>query len=476
MRVTVLERGRLIRHPDARLPAGHRDDPWARHIPAPLFDLLERTEQARESLEAKRAQGTGKPPRSSAVFSFVRRKGRTVATVGPWVGVLEVGDLQLELLPKVDREEKPARLAGDRELTTVRGNLLIMLEVAGDVPVRLRGPAATAMRQANLKDALVRLFLEALVAEMLRGEPRAYVTTEEDLGTIRGRLMLKEQITRSAGKEHRFWCRFDELVGDPRIGGRLKAACAVLARRSLGAESRRLLHQARALLDEAPDLAPHATAGVHFNRQNERFRDVYRFAGHILADNAPDLRAGPEASFSLLYNMDVLFERFIAAFIGRHVLAGDGRPEALMDWVPKPQSTGHREYLLYETASGQAGSRGVLRMKPDLLVARKDEQPFIIDTKWKHIEPGPDARPGNADLYQLYAYHQRFECRRVMLLYPSAGLADGSDFSLEAGEAPAISVRFVDLAPDLSKPEGRRSLVKQLRALIAEGVGSGVQA
>jgi hypothetical protein len=253
MRVSVLERGRLIRHPEARLP-DHRDDPWERHIPAPLFDLLERTEQAREALEAKRAQGTGKPPKSSAVFSFVRRKGQTVATVGPWVGVLEVGDLQLELLPKVDREEKPARLTNGEALTTVRGNLLTMLEVAGDVPVRLRGPAATAMRQATLKDALVRLFLEALIAEMLRGEPRAYVTTEEDLGTIRGRLMLKEQITRSAGKEHRFWCRFDELVGDPRIGGRLKAACAVLARRSLGAESRRLLHQARALLDEAPDL------------------------------------------------------------------------------------------------------------------------------------------------------------------------------------------------------------------------------
>lgn len=475
MRVTVLERGRLIRYPEARLSPDHRDDPWERHIPAPLFDLLERTEQAREALEAKRAQGTGKPPKSSAVFSFVRRRGKTVATVGPWVGVLEVGDLQLELLPKVDREEKPARLTNGEALTTVRGNLLTMLEVAGDVPVRLRGPAATAMRQATLKDALVRLFLEALIAEMLRGEPRAYVTTEEDLGTIRGRLMLKEQITRSAGKEHRFWCRFDELVGDPRIGGRLKAACAVLARRSLGAESRRLLHQARALLDEAPDLTPHATAGVHFNRQNERFHDVYRFAGHILADNAPDLRAGPEASFSLLYNMDALFERFIAKFIDRHVLAGDDRPAALMGWVPQPQSKDHREYLLYESTSKQAGSRGVLRMKPDLLIVREGEHPFIIDTKWKHIEPGPDAKPGNADLYQLYAYHQRFDCRRVMLLYPSAGLADGSDFSLEPGEAPAISVRFVDLAPDLSKPEGKRSLVKQLRNLITEGVGSGVQ-
>lgn len=475
MRVTVLERGRLIRHPDARLPADHHDEPWARYIPAPLFDLLERTEQAREALETRRAQGTGKPPRSSGVFLFVRRKGRTVATVGPWVGVLEVGDLQLELLPKVDRDEKPARLAEDTALTTVRGNLLTMLEVAGDVPVRLRGPAATAMRKATLKDALVRLFLEALVAEMLRGEPRAYVTTEEDLGTIRGRLMLKEQITRSAGKEHRFWCRFDELVGDPRIGGRLKAACAVLARRSLGTESRRLLHQARALLDEAPDLAPHATEGAHFNRQNERFRDVYRFAGHVLADNAPDLRAGPEASFSLLYNMDALFERFIAKFIERHVLAGDDRPASLLGWVPRPQSKGHVQYLLYERKGDQVGSRGVLRMKPDLLIAREQEH-FIVDTKWKHIDPGPDARPGNQDFYQLYAYLKRFNCPRVMLLYPSAEPAIGSDFSLEPGKDPAISVRFVGLARDLSKPEGRMDLVGQLRALIAEGVGGGVQA
>lgn len=477
MRVTVLERGRLIRHPDARLPADHRDDPWERHIPAPLFDLLERTEQAREALEAKRAQGTGKPPKSSAVFSFVRRKQRNVATVGPWVGVLEVGDLQLELLPKVDREEKPARLANGEALKTVRGNLLTMLEVAGDVPVRLRGPAATTMRQATLKDALVRLFLEALVAEMLRGEPRAYVTTEEDLGTIRGRLMLKEQITRSAGKEHRFWCRFDELVGDPRIGGRLKAACAVLGRRSLGAESRRLLHQARALLDEAPDLAPHATEGVHFNRQNERFHDVYRFAGHILADNAPDLRAGPEASFSLLYDMDKLFERFIAEIIRRDVLAGPDRPDELEGWNLSPQGRGHHRPLLFRAISQMVKRDGVLCMKPDLLFVR-GKKCFIIDTKWKHIAPGSKARPEDDDLYQLYAYLRRYECSRVVLLYPSVSSADGSDFRVRdtPGDSDdGISVRFIDLSPDLTTIAGRQVLVRDLRKLIIEGVGSGVQ-
>lgn len=468
MRVTVLERGRLVRYPDARLPADLRDSPWERQIPAPLFDALLRTEQEREERDAQRAVRTRKEVKSSAVFIFTPRKGRMVATVGPWVGVLEVGDLQLELLPKVDREERPARLADGTKLAEVRGNLLKMLEVAGDVPVRLRGPAATAMRQGSLKDALVRLFLEGLVTELLRGEPRAYVTTEEELGTIRGRLMLKEQITRSAGKEHRFWCRYDELVGDPRIGGRLKAACAVLVRRSLGAESRRLLHQSRALLDEAPDLPPHATAGVHFTRQNERFRDVYNFAGQILADNTPDLRAGQEASFSLLYQMDALFERFIARFIDRHVLVGSSLPEALKGWRSIPQAKEHNEYLLY-----QEGAGGVLCMKPDLLFKRADEWPFIIDTKWKHIEPGPKAKPANEDLYQLYAYHQRFKCRRVTLLYPSAVRSKGSDFSLGLNDAPALSVRFIDLTPDLATTAGRAELVEQLQSILIEGVTSG---
>lgn len=463
MRVTVLERGRLVRHPHARLPPDHRDQPWERHIPAPLFDALERTEQAREEQEAQRGRRAGKKVKSSSVFTFVRRKGKSVATVGPWVGVLEVGDLQLELLPKVDREERPTRLAGDHALKEVRGNLLTMLELTGDVPVRLRGPAATAIRQASLKDALVRLFLEALVTEMLRGEPRAYVTTEEDLGTIRGRLMLKEQITRSAGREHRFWCRFDEMIGDPRIGARLKAACAVLARRSLSPESRRLLHQARALLDEVPDLAPHATRDVHFDRQNLRFRDVYRFAGHILADSAPDLRAGQEASFSLLYNMDALFERFIAEFIDRHVLAGPDLPDSLKDWRLAPQAEAHREYLLY------AGRSGVLHMKPDLLFTRGDDR-FIIDTKWKHIEPGPEARPTNDDLYQLYAYLRRFGCRRVTLLYPSASSVEGSNFALIDNGPIAIGVRFVDLSCDLTTSAGKQRLVEQLRGLIREGV------
>jgi hypothetical protein len=60
-----------------------------------------------------------------------------------------------------------------------------------------------------------------------------------------------------------------------------------------------------------------------------------------------------------------------------------------------------------------------------------------------------------------------------MLLYPSASPVGGSDLSLAPGGAPALSVRFVDLSPDLTTVAGQAKLIEQLRELLKEGVASG---
>ncbi len=256
---TVLERGKLV---CGSLPESE-DRPWRRGVPEQVFQLLKHQEQEREA--------RGEP----AVFTWGSRRGIETATVGPWVGVMEVGRAQIEILPKVDLDERPERLESDEVLGEVRGNLLEMLAYAGSVPIRVRGQAALSLRRGTLQDALVQLFLDRLVTELMRGEPRTYEAHEEELGTIRGRLMVQRQITRNAAKPHRLWCRFDELEFDTHLAWRFRAACDVLQRRRLGGKSRRLLAQATALLTEAPSVPPASISPAIFSgRCSARRRPV----------------------------------------------------------------------------------------------------------------------------------------------------------------------------------------------------------
>ncbi|MEI4488582.1 hypothetical protein V8J36_20495, partial [Frigidibacter sp. MR17.14] len=78
---------------------------------------------------------------------------------------------------------------------------------------------------------------------------------------------------------------------------------------------------------------------------------------------------------------------------------------------------GHRDCLFEE-------STGRFRTKPDLIIRQGDRTVLVIDTKWKRMSPridDPKQGVSQADVYQLMAYSQLYQCQNVMLLYPHYG-------------------------------------------------------
>jgi 5-methylcytosine-specific restriction enzyme subunit McrC len=204
-------------------------------------------------------------------------------------------------------------------------------------------------------------------------------------------------MTLNAAKPHRLWCAYDALELDARIAGRFHHACRLLARQGVGGSGRRALSHALSLLSEAPLEAPSGPP-VAFHRQNERFADIYAFAGQIIDQNAPDPRTGASRGYSLVYQIDQLFESFVAGFLRREVM---GQRTELDGWELVTQGTGEKRFLVTQNGAGDA--KGVMRLKPDLLF-RNGERRVIADTKWYAIDPVPDARPSREVLYQMYAY------------------------------------------------------------------------
>jgi 5-methylcytosine-specific restriction enzyme subunit McrC len=382
--------------------------------------------------------------------------------VGQWVGVLQVPGLQLEILPKTDDR---ASDAGNSYVDATRRNLMTMLALAGFGPVRARGVADLSLKRANIHDRLVEAFLERVLEELERGPDRQYHTEEGNLPILRGKLVISQQVTRNAAQRHRFFCRHDALTASTPISIRLKQCCRVLLGRSLPESVLAKVRDVLSILDDVPDLAyQHGEPVPAFNRQNERFEDVYSFACMVLEGQAADVRRGRVETFTLLFDMDKVFERFIAAFVQAEVIPKiDGA-------VARPQGKGDRRPLFHDPHA----KRGVLNLKPDLLVERAGKT-LVLDTKWKRLSKSKAARPSDPDLYQLYAYLHRYDSERATLLYPTRANVNPRDLDAlrnrEGKKAGTIGVRFVDVSSPLWTPKGKADLAKALMDIISEGLG-----
>lgn len=445
LRVTVLERGRLVRS-DSDADSVELGTPSRRVLPQRLYDRLYRSEGARED--------RGEAP--------VFRWRRNHCLVGPWVGVMQVPGLQLEILPKTD---EIASQDADQEVRDIRSNLMEMLLRGGLGAVRARGVADLALKRGNLHDQLVDAFLERTLFELRRGLDRGYATEEDNLTTLRGKLVLSRHVALNSAQKTRFFCRHDVLTEATQIGVRLKQACRVLAARTLPVAVLVKCQQVLALLDDVPDVTfRHRETEPVFTRQNERFEDIYGFACMLLEGQAPDARSGEVETFSLLFDMEQVFERYIAAFLASEVMHRFGGASLY------PQAKGHRHSLYLD------GQEKVLRMAPDLLFVHETvdaKQTLIVDTKWKRLADEAGGRPSRPDLYQLYAYLHRYDCQRAFLLYPKAAGVQMRDLGARGrndSHAGTVGVRFVDLNRKLWTREGKAALADELANIVREGL------
>jgi 5-methylcytosine-specific restriction enzyme subunit McrC len=382
-----------------------------------------------------------------------------------WVGVVQVPGLQVEILPKIDVLTPEGEEASEPAQHQARRNLLYMLSVSGDVPVRSRDVARLAIRKAPLSETLAAIFADRLRRELLRGPERGYVEQRENLRQFKGKLLVPRHVVRNAAHRERFYCQFDEFLDDTPMNRIFRASCRILLDGTRTPATQDTLRQCLLLLDNVSDIEVQDAAFGHItiNRQNERFEDVLRFCRLILSGRTPTVQAGGARTFSLLFDMNKVFERFIAAFVRKYVVPN-------LEGVHLfPQAVDHVRHLM--TSEGA----GTLRLEPDLLLEGAGRR-VVMDTKWKLLASGKRGRGAVAesDLYQLYAYTRRYGCTRSVLLYPHTPGVESRNFDVlddkGASSGERVLIRQVRLHRDLQQKPEREALASELEAIIREGL------
>jgi len=343
--------------------------------------------------------------------SRVLEHGRRALRARGVVGVVAAEGCALEILPKIESRSD----SGANQIGNIRRRLVHMLAVALDIKVDAGQFTAIDWQRDTLLELLIRLFSEKLIDAVRKGMPRRYISHEDDLATLRGRLDVTRQFTVFAANPSRLACRFDALSPDIALNQIMKAAVTRLARIARSPENQRRL---RELIFTYADIADVPVPSLRWNdlvldRTNARWHELLNMAKLLLGDRFQTTSAGGGKGFSLLFEMNTLFEEYVARMV-RRALAGSDLSVV---------SQGGRIYCL-ETKDG-----GLFQTKPDILVKRGRQVVQVIDTKWKriaaHIE---DKKQGvsQADIYQMMAYGRLYDCSRLTLLYPHhAGLLCG---------------------------------------------------
>lgn len=367
-----------------------------------------------DHLAARIAAIAAASPLSGRGGGGVLEHGRKALRARGVVGVIAAEGCAIEILPKI---EFPG--VGDTEVNgSIRRRLVHMLAVVLELKIDAGQITALDWQRETLLEILIRLFSEKLVDAVRQGIPRRYLEHAADLPVLRGRLDVTRQFTLLASDPSRLACTFDALTADIALNRIMKAAIIRLSRIARTASNQRRLRELAFAYVDIADVPISALRWdqVVLDRTNSRWRELFNLARLLLGDRFQSTSAGGSNGFSLLFEMNTLFEEYIARVLKL----------ALADTDLRVVSQGGRLYCLESD-----DHRGLFQTRPDILVKRGEDILQIIDTKWKRITSridDPKQGVAQSDVYQMIAYGQLYKCDQLTLLYPhhaSAGIHEG---------------------------------------------------
>lgn len=389
----------------------------------------------------------------AALDQYQRLTGRRMFNIGyrtvkatNWVGVVGVGKHCIEVIPKID----------EPDALKARENLLIMIARAGLLPVSQADITKLARADKPLLAAYMELYIDRLGEEWRKGPIRHYVREDDNRTCLKGKLLFPIHLRINVVHRERFFTASDEFTCDNEVSQLLKAA---LQRCRTQLFSNRLARKARSLLpdfEEVTDvLCTDSIMGrIQVDRRIKRFEPLVNLAKFILGNVSPSPGRTGEAVYSLMFDMNQVFERFIAAEV---VTALRGEPYRV-----RPQVKG-RSLL-------RRNDRRQFALHPDIGVYRDRMNVCLVDTKWKRLDRSrPHDNVSQADMYQMYAYGKEYASPTIILMYPrhSGFPEEVADYQHnEMENAKRILVRTVDV----SSPLSNRGVISDLRRTLREMV------
>jgi len=310
------------------------------------------------------------------------------------VGVLQIGQLVIEIVPKID--QSPLDQAQWHDI------LLEMLKECDFLQPESSGYAHLRFKTNSILELYFIKFITELEGLLHSGLVKKYRIETGNSNALKGRLLFSRHLQKNQFHPERFFTA--RTIFDPHhlLHQILRQALTVIATLNTVDVFRERLQILLALWPDGKpvNISDKIFDRLVFIRSNSAYKEAVLMARMILLRYSPDLRAGANHILALMFNMNTLWEEFIF----RRLKSLENE----CGW-----KVSQKKEMFYWKG------RRYKKLIPDIIISDElNKVNLIIDTKWK--KPGND-QPDDHDLRQLLAYKIFFEANSAYLLYPTNG-------------------------------------------------------
>ncbi len=310
-----------------------------------------------------------------------------------FVGVIQIGGLTLEILPKTDRKS----YYSEQEYNDWRKALLHMLKVCSRIRVDAVSEASLSRRYNSLLDLYFILYLDEVNRLLHQGLIKKYRKRFGNLNSLKGRLVFPKHIQQNLIHKERMYTEHEVYDYEHLLNQVLLKAVSIL---SIVSRNPLIRDRINRIKLDFPEIREIDITYKHFehlrlNRKSEPYRRALEIARMIILNYRPDIKTGKENMLALLFDMNQLWEEYVYRMLKRCETSNIKihQQKSRRFW----EQRNIRPDIVFEHASSE-GTKA-----------------YVIDTKWKIIDA---QHPSDDDLKQMFAYNAYWEADKSMLLYP----------------------------------------------------------
>lgn len=312
----------------------------------------------------------------------------------------------LEILPKTGKVDGTSISS---TAVDMRLMLLRMLQALPDTPFKmLNQQSFVQLAKLPLLNIFIQHALTSVGQVLLRGLKRHYQTKQDNTTVLRGRLLVQQQLLHNHSNQARFYSQHEDYVIDCPENRILRLALDYLNKIAYGTSQQHLIQSYISQLRTVPqclDVSQDFRL-IALDRNTQHYAPALQWAKLIIDGFRPAIAFGQQPIFSMLFDMNKLFERSVAQHL---------RQQLPDHWQLKTQQQG--------AALLQVNNLPQQKLQPDVLLYNQLNQAIaILDAKWK-MKTGNtfnQLKPDQQDLYQVFAYAAAYlpHGGHVCLIYP----------------------------------------------------------
>lgn len=323
-----------------------------------------------------------------------REKNQYLLSAKQYIGSIVVSGREIIIQPKIRNS-----------------NIIYMLSYAWGLPRLPRGTAGYEDIK-EIFEFIVHLYTLQLEALLAGGMYKSYKEVEENLGFIRGRMVVNETLRQNPGLQHMNVCRYSEFTEDVLENQILKYTTGMLlGRKYRNKQIRPRLYRCFLQMEQVSPERPSSQdfGRLVYTRLNTHYRRLHNLCNLLINHTSFTNEKGNVIFSSFLLDMNKLFEEFIGRYLEEKL------------------SKMHGLRVLLQAREHLDTGRKIL-MKPDIVITKDNKPVLVMDTKYKRLDVG---QVKHADIYQIYAYCSTMKVNKGVLIY---GEGEGDRYQTKVPE------------------------------------------